>query len=319
MTKPSRCLPSALLAATAAVTAVTTVAAVTACTSPPASRPPHRRRRRRRQSKPATSPALNILNILNIANGYQREPGELAQRQNNPRRPSGRRRRGPVRPYQLTVPSGWTVRVWARVNDARMEAWTPEGDLLVSTPNDGSIMELTPDVSGTPTVTTLLSGLTYPQGMAFAQLNHQWVLYVGGIRSDRPLPVGPARDQRRPHRDREEPARPRLSRRRRAPPQGRDRRRRRDRLLQRRQLVQRQPRRPDDDAAPRGHHVRPPRRHRPAGGRAWGPQRRGPRGRAERRRLDRRQRARQHPLPSRRAARSSSPTSTTTRPTRWCR
>src|SRR3984885_1060813 len=83
-------------------------------------------------------------------------------------------------PRQLTVPSGWTARVWARVDDARMEAWTPEGDLLVSTPNSGSIMELRPDAAGTGTVTTLLSGLTVPQGMAFAQLDHRWVLYVAG-------------------------------------------------------------------------------------------------------------------------------------------
>ena len=45
-------------------------------------------------------------------------------------------------PRQLTVPAGWTARVWARVNDARMEAWTPEGDLLVSTPDAGDIVEL---------------------------------------------------------------------------------------------------------------------------------------------------------------------------------
>jgi glucose/arabinose dehydrogenase len=76
------------------------------------------------------------------------------------------------------LPSGWTARVWARVPDARMEAWTPEGDLLVSVPNNGDIMELRPDAAGTATVTTLLSGLTDPQGMAFARLNGGWVLYV---------------------------------------------------------------------------------------------------------------------------------------------
>jgi glucose/arabinose dehydrogenase len=59
-----------------------------------------------------------------------------------------------------------------------MEAWTPEGDLLVSEPGDGKIMELRPDAAGTATVTTLLSRLTYPQGMAFARLDGQWVLYV---------------------------------------------------------------------------------------------------------------------------------------------
>jgi glucose/arabinose dehydrogenase len=81
--------------------------------------------------------------------------------------------------HTLTVPPGWTARVWARVPDARMEAWTPAGDLLVSDPDDGKIMELRPDAAGTAVVTTLLTGLTYPQGLAFARLDGQWVLYVG--------------------------------------------------------------------------------------------------------------------------------------------
>jgi len=59
-----------------------------------------------------------------------------------------------------------------------MEAWTPGGDLLVSEPGDSKIVELRPDGAGTATVTTLLSGLTFPQGMAFARLNGTWVLYV---------------------------------------------------------------------------------------------------------------------------------------------
>jgi glucose/arabinose dehydrogenase len=59
-----------------------------------------------------------------------------------------------------------------------MEAWTPEGDLLVSVPNDGYIVELRPNAAGTATATTLLSGLTDPQGMAFARLDGRWVLYV---------------------------------------------------------------------------------------------------------------------------------------------
>jgi len=81
-------------------------------------------------------------------------------------------------PHTLTMPAGWTARVWARVPDARMEAWTPEGDLLVSQPDDGSVVELRPDPAGTATVTTLLSGLTYPQGLAFAKVNGREVLYV---------------------------------------------------------------------------------------------------------------------------------------------
>jgi glucose/arabinose dehydrogenase len=82
-------------------------------------------------------------------------------------------------PRTLTVPPGWTARVWARVPDARMEAWTPEGDLLVSRPDLGSIVELKPGAHGTAAPHVLLSGLTLPQGMAFARVAGRWVLYVG--------------------------------------------------------------------------------------------------------------------------------------------
>jgi glucose/arabinose dehydrogenase len=81
-------------------------------------------------------------------------------------------------PRTLTVPAGWTIRVWARVPDARMEAWTPEGNLLVSSPGAGIVYELRPSAAGTAIVTTLLSHLTFPQGLAFAKLDGSWVLYV---------------------------------------------------------------------------------------------------------------------------------------------
>jgi glucose/arabinose dehydrogenase len=83
------------------------------------------------------------------------------------------------RPQTLTVPAGWTARVWARVRHARMEAWTPEGDLLVSQPDHGRIVELRPDARGTGRPHILLSGLNLPQGMAFARVASHWVLYVG--------------------------------------------------------------------------------------------------------------------------------------------
>lgn len=81
-------------------------------------------------------------------------------------------------PRRLTMPAGWTAQVWARVPNARMEAWTPEGNLLVSEPNEGKIAELRPGQGGTATTTTLVQGLTSPQGLAFAKLNGKWVLYV---------------------------------------------------------------------------------------------------------------------------------------------
>jgi glucose/arabinose dehydrogenase len=79
----------------------------------------------------------------------------------------------------LTLPKGWTAQVWARVDGARMEAWTPQGDLLVSQPGHGTVVELTPRGSRPPGSRTILSGLTTPQGLAFAKLNGHEVLYVG--------------------------------------------------------------------------------------------------------------------------------------------
>jgi glucose/arabinose dehydrogenase len=81
----------------------------------------------------------------------------------------------------LRVPKGWTAEVWARIPGARMEAWTPEGDLLVSVPTTGDVLELTPGAKAStpPRQRTILSGLTGPQGLAFARVNKRWVLYVG--------------------------------------------------------------------------------------------------------------------------------------------
>jgi glucose/arabinose dehydrogenase len=94
-------------------------------------------------------------------------------------------------PRRLILPAGWTARVWARVPDARMEAWTPQGDLLVSQPNRGSVVELRPDAAGTATVTTLLSGLTNPQGLAFAAVSGRPVLYVAESDQVDAYPWGP--------------------------------------------------------------------------------------------------------------------------------
>jgi glucose/arabinose dehydrogenase len=84
-------------------------------------------------------------------------------------------------PHSLTVPRGWSAEVWARVPGARLEAWTPEGDLLVSVPGAGDVVELVPgsDGAATPTQHVLLKGLTEPQGLAFATVNGQETLFLG--------------------------------------------------------------------------------------------------------------------------------------------
>src|ERR1700761_2014511 len=81
-------------------------------------------------------------------------------------------------PHQLEVPEGWTAGVWARVPGARMEAVTPEGNLLVSVPGEEKVIEL----SGKGTATkenVILAGLESPQGLAFTKRGGGWVLYVG--------------------------------------------------------------------------------------------------------------------------------------------
>ena len=82
----------------------------------------------------------------------------------------------------VQAPTGWSVSVFARVDGARLLAWSPDGRLLVSRPKAGEVDVLTPtagDRTGEPTTATLLSGLNQPHGLAF----HDGRLYVA--QSDR--------------------------------------------------------------------------------------------------------------------------------------
>lgn len=81
-------------------------------------------------------------------------------------------------PHQLSVPKGWKASVWARPEGARMEAVTPEGNLLVSTPSRGAIFELAGGRAA-EREKVVLAGLESPQGLAFARRGGGWVLYVG--------------------------------------------------------------------------------------------------------------------------------------------
>ncbi|GAA2753845.1 PQQ-dependent sugar dehydrogenase [Amnibacterium kyonggiense] len=70
----------------------------------------------------------------------------------------------------VQAPAGWTVSVWARLDGARLAAWTPDARLLVSRPGSGDVQVLTPgrDPAAPPTTATLVDGLTQPHGLAFA-------------------------------------------------------------------------------------------------------------------------------------------------------
>jgi glucose/arabinose dehydrogenase len=73
-------------------------------------------------------------------------------------------------PRTVQAPAGWTVSAFARLDGARLLAWTPDGRLLVSRPKVGEVDVVTPvagDPTASPKTTTLLSGLDQPHGLAF--------------------------------------------------------------------------------------------------------------------------------------------------------
>jgi glucose/arabinose dehydrogenase len=83
--------------------------------------------------------------------------------------------------HRLKLPQGWTAEVWAHVNAARFEMWTPEHDLLVSSPTGGTVTLLSPRAhhpARPPRHRTIISGLNSPQGMAFDRIGQHEVLYV---------------------------------------------------------------------------------------------------------------------------------------------
>ena len=73
-------------------------------------------------------------------------------------------------PRQALVPTGWTMSVWARVPNARLAAWAPDGALLVSVPDEGRVVRLSADGRQART-TVLLDGLVQPHGVAFDGTN----------------------------------------------------------------------------------------------------------------------------------------------------
>jgi hypothetical protein len=70
-------------------------------------------------------------------------------------------------PRQVLLPPGWTIALWARVPEARLAAWAPDGALLVSQPAFGTVLRLRSEEGGAAAQTTLLGGLVEPHGLAF--------------------------------------------------------------------------------------------------------------------------------------------------------
>jgi len=65
------------------------------------------------------------------------------------------------------IPKGWTISVFTRLPNARLEAWAPDKTLIVSVPDDGTVVRLVPNGKGQATVETMLTGLDLPHGLAF--------------------------------------------------------------------------------------------------------------------------------------------------------
>ncbi|HEX5193885.1 MAG TPA: hypothetical protein VFW09_13870 [Solirubrobacteraceae bacterium] len=85
--------------------------------------------------------------------------------------------------HTVLLPRGWTAEVWGLVPEARLEAWTPEHDLLVSSPTQGTVTELSPRTgraAAPPERRTIISGSRNPQGLAFDRIGGHEVLYVAG-------------------------------------------------------------------------------------------------------------------------------------------
>jgi glucose/arabinose dehydrogenase len=66
-----------------------------------------------------------------------------------------------------TVPPGWSISLWAAVEEARHAAWAPDGALLVSRPEAGEVVRLTGRGAGPATSSVLLGDLRQPHGLAF--------------------------------------------------------------------------------------------------------------------------------------------------------
>ena len=85
-------------------------------------------------------------------------------------------------PRTLLLPPGFGIRVIARVPTARFLAETPEGDLLVSQPDDialanGQVFKVT-NPRGNSSVASIASGLTLPHDMVFTERSGVEYLYL---------------------------------------------------------------------------------------------------------------------------------------------
>lgn len=79
---------------------------------------------------------------------------------------------------QLTVPPGFGIRLWARVPHARFMALAPNGDVLVSVPDEGRIVLLRERTNDVPQAFDFATGLNKPHDMVFHRIGNVTYLYV---------------------------------------------------------------------------------------------------------------------------------------------
>ena len=80
---------------------------------------------------------------------------------------------------ELNVPPGFAVAVYARIRGARFMAVAPDGALLVTNPESGTVSIVRRNASGAEgAVATYAGGLKLPHGVVFHQLNGKPYLYV---------------------------------------------------------------------------------------------------------------------------------------------
>ncbi len=78
----------------------------------------------------------------------------------------------------LTLPPGFGIRLWARVPGARFMALAPNGDVLVSLPNEGRIVLLRERPGDVPQAFDYATGLRNPHDMVFHRIGDTIYLYI---------------------------------------------------------------------------------------------------------------------------------------------
>jgi glucose/arabinose dehydrogenase len=78
----------------------------------------------------------------------------------------------------LVVPPGFGIRVWARVNKARFMALAPNGDVLVSVPDEGKVVLLRERANDVPQAFDFVTGLNMPHDMVFQVIGGVTYLYL---------------------------------------------------------------------------------------------------------------------------------------------